>query len=255
MRPQPRIFEVRGLRKAFFGLTVLDEVSLSVREGELLSIIGPNGSGKTTLFNVVSGFLPPDGGQVLYRGVDITGKPAHDIALRGIARTFQDVRLFGSLSARENLLMAAQQHQEEDFLGRFFWTRRIKGLEAAAAERAHELLALIGLEDYADFPAGRLSYGQRKLLQFGVAIVADPELLLLDEPAAAVNPTMINAIKQRIVEFNRSGKTVLLIEHNMDVVMDISHRVLVLDYGRLIAEGRPEEVRNDPQVLEAYFGR
>lgn len=247
--------QIEGLKKSFFGLTALDGVSVSVREGELLSIIGPNGSGKTTLFNTVSGFLQPDGGRVLFRGTDITGKPAYDIALRGIARTFQDVRLFASLSVMDNLLLAEQQHQEEHFFGRFFRSPRIRHFEHSAGQHAHELLELVGLQMYADFPAGRLSYGQRKLLQFAVAVMPDPDLLMLDEPAAAVNPTMIDAIKQRIVEFNQRGKTVVLIEHNMDVVMDISHRVVVLDYGRVIAEGKPEEVRENPEVLEAYFGR
>jgi ABC-type branched-subunit amino acid transport system ATPase component len=248
------ILSVEGLTKSFFGLTVLDGITFAVAEGELLSIIGPNGSGKTTLFNVISGFIPPDRGRVTFAGADITDQPAHRIALRGLSRTFQDVRLFGSLTVLDNLLLAVQQHQEEHLVRRFLGTASIVRLERAARERARELLALIGLEAQANAPAGELSYGQRKLLQFAAAVMPDPTLLLLDEPAAAVNPTMINTIKRRIVEFNRSGRTVVLIEHNMDVVMDISRRVLVMDYGRLIAEGRPDEVRHDPQVLEAYFG-
>jgi ABC-type branched-subunit amino acid transport system ATPase component len=249
------ILQVDRLVKSFYGLNVLDQISFNVADGELLSIIGPNGSGKTTLFNVISGHLPPDGGTVTFKGENITGQPAHRIALRGISRTFQDVRLFASLSVLDNLLLALQQHQEENLLGRFFHSRSVVAYERLAVEHARETLALIGLEQYADFPAGQLSYGQRKLLQFGLAIIPNPRLLLLDEPAAAVNPTMINAIKQRIVEFNKQGNAVVLIEHNMDVVMDISHRVLVMDYGELIAEGPPEAIRNNPLVLEAYFGR
>ena len=248
------ILQVEELSKAFFGLTVLDKISFGVPEGELLSIIGPNGSGKTTLFNVISGFLPPDGGKVILDGHDITGRPAHQIALRGLSRTFQDVRLFGSLSVLDNLLLALQQHQEEHLVRRFLRTPSIARDERTAHARAQELIALIGLEKYTDFPAGQLSYGQRKLLQFALAIIPDPRLLLLDEPAAAVNPTMVNAITERIAAFNQRGKTVVLIEHNMDVVMDISHRVLVMDYGKLIAEGSPDEVRRNPQVIEAYFG-
>lgn len=249
------ILQVDRLVKSFFGLSVVDHISFSVAEQELLSIIGPNGSGKTTLFNVISGHLPPDGGTVTFEGSNITGQPAHRIALRGISRTFQDVRLFASLSVMDNLLLALQQHQEENLLGRFFHSRSVTAYERVAVERAHEMLALINLGQYADFPAGQLSYGQRKLLQFGLAIIPDPTLLLLDEPAAAVNPTMINAIKQRIVDFNKQGKAVVLIEHNMDVVMDISHRILVMDYGEVIAEGPPDAIRNNPLVLEAYFGR
>jgi ABC-type branched-subunit amino acid transport system ATPase component len=248
------ILQVEALSKAFFGLTVLDRISFDVPEGELLSIIGPNGSGKTTLFNVISGFLASDSGRVVFDGADITDRPAHQIALRGLSRTFQDVRLFGSLSVEDNLLLALQQHQEEHLVRRFLGTRSVVRDEQVAHERARELLTLIGLQPYTHFPAGQLSYGQRKLLQFAQAIAPDPKLLLLDEPAAAVNPTMVNAIKERIVEFNRGGKTVVLIEHNMDVVMDISHRVLVMDYGELIAEGSPEQVRHNPKVIEAYFG-
>jgi len=249
------ILQVERLAKSFFGLNVLNHISLSVAEHELLSIIGPNGSGKTTLFNVISGHLRPDGGTVTFAGADITGQPAHRIAVRGISRTFQDVRLFASLSVMDNLLLAVQQHQEDNLLGRFFQSRSVAAHERVAVERTREMLALINLEQYADFPAGQLSYGQRKLLQFGLAIIPDPSLLLLDEPAAAVNPTMINTIKQRIVDFNKQDKTVVLIEHNMDVVMDISHRILVMDYGEVIAEGPPEAIRHNPLVLEAYFGR
>jgi ABC-type branched-subunit amino acid transport system ATPase component len=249
------ILQVDHLVKAFYGLTVLDGISFGVAETELLSIIGPNGSGKTTLFNVISGHLQPDGGKVTFKGSDITGQPAHRVALRGISRTFQDVRLFASLSVLDNLLLALQQHQEDNLVRRFLQTRSVAAYERAAVERARELLALIELEKYAHFPAGQLSYGERKLLQFALAIIPNPGLLLLDEPAAAVNPTMINAIKRRIVEFNQQGHAVVLIEHNMDVVMDISHRILVMDYGEVIAEGPPESIRQNPQVLEAYFGR
>jgi ABC-type branched-subunit amino acid transport system ATPase component len=249
------VLSVEGVTKRFYGVAALRDISFEVEQGELLSIIGPNGSGKTTLFNVITGFLRADRGRVRLHGHDISSEPTHAIARKGLVRTFQDVRLFAGLSALDNLRLAIQQHQEENLLARFAWTPRVRRLEAQATERAVSLLGEFGLAAFAHTPAGRLSYGQRKLLEFALAIMPEPEIVLLDEPAAAVNPTMINALKQHVVAYNQAGHTVLLIEHNMGVVMDISHRVLVLDSGQLIAQGPPAVVREDPLVLEAYFGR
>ncbi|HEY1297783.1 MAG TPA: ABC transporter ATP-binding protein [Chloroflexota bacterium] len=248
------ILSIERVTKRFYGVAALRDLSFDVEEGELLSIIGPNGSGKTTLFNVITGFLRADQGRVRLRGGDITGAPPHAIARKGLVRTFQDVRLFASLSVLDNLRLAAQQHQEENLLARFFWTPGVRRLEARATDRALALLEEFGLVTYARTPAGLLSYGQRKLLEFAIAIMPEPEIVLLDEPAAAVNPTMINTLTEHVVAYNRAGHTVVLIEHNMGVVMDISHRVLVLDSGELIAQGPPDVVREDPLVLEAYFG-
>jgi branched-chain amino acid transport system ATP-binding protein len=249
------LLEVRGLVKRFLGVTAVGGVDLVVERGELVSLIGPNGSGKTTLFNCVTGFLPADGGRVTFRDRDVTGTAPHRIARLGLARTFQQVSVFARLSALDNLLVFLQQHQEEQLLARLLRTPRLRRLEAAAVERARGLLALVGLDGKAELPAGSLSYGQRKLLAFAAALMPDPELLLLDEPAAAVNPTMIEQMKGHILALHRQGKTVLLVEHNMDVVMDISERVVVLDHGQKIAEGPPAAIRRDPQVVEAYFGR
>jgi ABC-type branched-subunit amino acid transport system ATPase component len=249
------LLEVRGLVKRFLGVTAVDQVDLAVERGELVSLIGPNGSGKTTLFNCVTGYLAADGGRVLFRGHDLTNNAPHRVARLGVARTFQQVSVFPRLSALENLLVFLQQHQEEQLLARLVRTRRLRRLESQAVERARRLLDLVGLGDRADTSAGNLSYGQRKLLAFAAALMPDPELLLLDEPAAAVNPTMINQMKSHILELHRQGKTVLLVEHNMDVVMDISQRVVVLDHGQKIAEGPPQTIRRDARVIEAYFGR
>ena len=249
------LLEVRGLVKRFLGVTAVDQVDLSVEPGELVSLIGPNGSGKTTLFNCVTGYLAADGGRVLFRGRELTNAPPHRVARLGVARTFQQVSVFPRLSALDNLLVFLQQHQEEHLLARLLRTPRVRRLESEAVARARRLLELVGLAAKADAAAGSLSYGQRKLLAFAGALMPDPDLLLLDEPAAAVNPTMINEMKAHILALHRQGKTVVLVEHNMDVVMDISQRVVVLDHGQKIAEGPPSAIRRDPRVIEAYFGR
>jgi len=249
------LLEIRGLVKRFLGVTAVDAVDLTVERGELVSLIGPNGSGKTTLFNCVTGYLASDAGRVAFRGRDVTGAAPHRVARLGIARTFQQVSVFARLTTLENLLVFLQQHQEESIVARLVRTPRLRRLEADAIARAQTLLELVGLGEKADAPAGSLSYGQRKLLAFAAALMPDPELLLLDEPAAAVNPTMINRMKEHIRALHREGKTVLLVEHNMEVVMDISQRVVVLDGGQKIAEGSPETIRRDSRVIEAYFGR
>jgi ABC-type branched-subunit amino acid transport system ATPase component len=249
------LLEVQGLVKRFLGVTALDGVDFSIEPGELVSLIGPNGSGKTTLFNCVTGYLAPDQGRVLFRARDVTRAAPHQVARLGLGRTFQHVSVFGRLTVLENLLVFLQQHQEERLVARLLRAPSLRRLERQAVERARMLLDLVGLGERPEAPAASLSYGQRKLLAFAAALMSDPDLLLLDEPAAAVNPTMINQMKDHIVALHRQGKTVLLVEHNMDVVMDISRRIVVLDHGQKIAEGPPEAIRRDPRVIEAYFGR
>lgn len=249
------ILETKRISKHFLGVTALHEVDITVRRGDLVSLIGPNGSGKTTLFNCITGFLKPEGGRVVYQGKDITGSKPHRITLLGISRTFQNVRIFPSLTVLESLITVMQQHQEDSIVQRFVRTPRIRRFEAEARERAESLIQMVELTRLKDELAGSLSYGQRKLLEFAAALMPDPDLIMLDEPAAAVNPAMIERMKGYIRALNQEGKTFLIVEHNMDVVMDLSQRVIVLDAGEIIAEGPPSQIQRDELVLEAYFGR
>jgi branched-chain amino acid transport system ATP-binding protein len=243
------LLEISDLTKHFFRLSALTRVSLSVEPGELLGLIGPNGSGKTTLFNCVTGVLRPSGGQVRFAGHDITGLTADAVARRGISRTFQLIQVFPEMTVLENMLMAAQE-RAGTMLGRLL--RRGERPEIA---RAMQLLQYLGIAAFADTLASNLSYGQQKLLDFGMALMPAPRLILLDEPLAGVNPTMIKALVGHILELNALGHTFVVIEHNMEVVMSLCRRIVVLSQGERIAEGTPAEVADDPQVLDAYFGR
>jgi branched-chain amino acid transport system ATP-binding protein len=242
------------LSKTFQGVTALDRVNFHVDRGEIVGLIGPNGSGKTTLFNCATGVLPVSGGRIELKGSDITNRKTHEIALRGVSRTFQIIRIFPQLTVMENMLLAIQQHQGERILASILRTPRVRRLEREARARAGELLDFVGLTHLANEPAAHLSYGQQKLLEFIMAFMSDPEIVLLDEPAAAVNATMIQKMMDHIVELNRRGHTFCIIEHNMDVVMELCHRVVVLNYGEKIAEGTPDEIRSNRDVIEAYFG-
>jgi branched-chain amino acid transport system ATP-binding protein len=243
------LLEIHDLTKHFFRLSALTRVSLSVEPGELLGIIGPNGSGKTTLFNCVTGVLRPSGGQVRFDGQDITGLTADVVARRGISRTFQLIQVFPEMTVLENMLMAAQERA-----GTLFG-RLLKRGETEETGRATQLLEYLGIAPFRDTLASNLSYGQQKLLDFGMALMPAPRLVLLDEPLAGVNPTMIKSLVGHILELNARGHTFVVIEHNMEVVMSLCRRIIVLSQGERIAEGTPAEVADDPQVLDAYFGR
>ncbi len=249
------LLEVRGMTVRFLGVPALQDVSLAVGRGEIAGLIGPNGSGKTTLFDCVTGYLAPDAGEVRYRGEDITGLPAHAIARRGLRRIFQQARVFPALSALENLRAAGQEAQGATLATGVIPTARSRRLDRALDERARELLDALGIAGAAATPAGTLSYGQQKLLGIAMALMPRPDLVLLDEPVAGVNPTLIETLKGFLRALNAAGTTLLIVEHNLEVVMDLCRRVFVLDSGELIAAGPPASVQADERVLAAYFGR
>ena len=249
------LLEIRQLTKRFSGVVALHQVDMAIYPHERISLIGPNGSGKTTLFNCITGFYRPEEGQVIYKGKEITHERPDEISLRGITRTFQNVRIFPSLSVAENLAISLQQHQEDNLFNRIFHTGNIRHLDKETAEKVEVMLGMVGLAHLGDERAASLGYGHRKLLEFACALIPDPDLIMLDEPAAGVNTAMVDQMKRYIMQFNQQGKTFLIVEHNMGVVMDISQRIVVLDYGEKIAEGTPAEIRENPRVGEAYFGK
>ncbi len=242
------LLEIEGVCKNYGGVAALAQCDLNVHEGQINGLIGPNGSGKTTLFNVITGYERIQQGAVRYRGTEITNAPPDRVFDLGIGRTFQLTRLFVRLTVLENLLVATQRDEG--------WLRAVLRRAGSASEkrRAMELLDFVGIARLAHEPAGNLSYGQRKLLELASLLVADPAVLLLDEPAGGVNPTLIGHLADRIAELNRGGKTIVVVEHNMEFVMNLCSRVTVLSQGTTLVSGTPAEVRNNPAVLDAYLG-
>jgi len=249
------LLKTENISKHFGGVWALKGCRLETRDWPAVGLIGPNGSGKTTLFHVITGFYRPDAGRILFDGEEIQSLPTHRIVQKGIGRTFQISRIFESLSLMDNLLIARKTVTGEKVLPLFTQRGRIREEESSAREKALSLLTLMGLEAKKNEPAGNLSYGQRKLLELARTLMLDPSLILLDEPAAGINPTLIRKILAVIHALKREGKRFLIIEHNMDVIIQLCEWVFVLDAGSVIAEGPPDIIRNDPKVLEAYFGK
>jgi len=248
------LLSAQHLSKHFGGIKAVDRASIEVPQGSITGLIGPNGAGKTTLFNLLCNFIRSDSGEVIFDGESIQRLQPHQIAQRGLIRTFQVARVLSRLSVMENMLLAAQEQSGEDFWNVWFRPSQTIQEERQQREYASEILDSVGLAHMAQSYAGALSGGQRKLLEIARAMMARPKLILLDEPAAGVNPTLINQICDHIMRWNQSGVTFLVIEHNMDVIMSLCDRVWVLAEGRNLATGTPTEIQQDSRVLEAYLG-
>lgn len=249
MSATDHVLSVRNLSKSFGAIKAVQDVSFEVRKGEILGLIGPNGSGKSTLFNCILGQLAPDTGEVRVNGAPVSGTSAHALNRLGVGRTFQQLSVFPNMTVIENILMAGQEH-EGTMLSRLFGPS-----DAGLTEAAETLIAFFRLGHLRDTRAGSLSYGQQKLLDAAMAFMAGPGLVLLDEPAGGVNLTMLEYLKERLITYNRDhGSTFVVIEHNMEFVMSLCSRIIVLANGRIIAEGPPETIRANEDVIEAYLG-
>jgi ABC-type branched-subunit amino acid transport system ATPase component len=239
------LLEIEGLTKRFGGVTAVGDCSFTVPEGSVTALVGPNGSGKTTAFNLITGYLRADAGAIRFAGLPVRRPDPVRLARRGLTRTFQQARIFAELTLIQNMVAALQQP----------WRAALRSaLRPNEKTRALELLDEFGLAGLANEPAGNLSYGQKKLLEFAAVLMGEPRLVLLDEPTAGVNPVLIAQIEQRVRDLNGRGLTFLVVEHNMNLVMRLCDPIVVLDHGTKLAEGRPTDVRNDPRVLDAYLG-